>query len=443
VRRIPRPRALEPTLRVRAAQRTPRLRLGLAYLLALTAATVAVVGAHAQPLDGPWRQVLQQQRYRLAQGWSTEYCPRRPADSRSARTLDLTLQGDGTPTWELGGNRRGRAGSHRCLSANPDVRFEAYDPGARRTRCATPAGVATREEEVHELHVQGPAALELRAEYHYRWALEGHTCEAWMSELRRYERTLAEPAVAPAPPPPSPAPVAPAPEPLAAAPSPEEPERSASRAPAPDSRRRSGAEAFELRLAAGEEGPAGSAARGGAAVERRAGQAEAPLGSRRAVWLALLVLLVAAAAAGVVLLRQRAAAAAPERGSGPPPPSSPRTCPECERRLDPDQIFCPYDGTQVGPLRPPSNELEHRICPLCQRAFPADWTHCPDDDLPLLSVFGGGASLAQVPALRLGPGARICPTCGAARPRDQKYCSQDGSPLSPARAPDAAEGEEA
>lgn len=42
-----------------------------------------------------------------------------------------------------------------------------------------------------------------------------------------------------------------------------------------------------------------------------------------------------------------------------------RPCPQCQRPVQEDFVFCPHCGTDLL-----------SACPVCHRAVHADWTHC-------------------------------------------------------------------
>jgi len=391
-------------------------------------------GWAARPLAGPWQQVLLRQRYRLSSAWNDEYCPPRPAQRSSRRPVAVELTGDGG-RYSLRGGRHLRSGSHACISKNPAVKFTGYDAAQRTTRCSTSPQEATREEETHRLVQIDDEHIELRAQFHYLVVLKGHTCEAWMTEVRRFER-----APLPAAPPPEVATPPPAPDAGPATPV----EVAAAEPPAdtpatagvdPQGRRRRSSEGgLELRLQGAKDERGGVASTKGAEELRRYGEVaggRGPVGYLLALALGLLAL--AAGTGGLVwLLRgsgrgaprrppsqgpggadpeehesvQPADAGPPEPGLGdaeraatvvdspPPVPEPPgaaqperQECPDCGRSLPPEARFCPFDGADLLP--PPPEPAACKVCPVCGATYGPRESFCGRDGAPLIRPPGG------------------------------------------------------
>ncbi|MDY0060171.1 MAG: zinc ribbon domain-containing protein [Myxococcota bacterium] len=433
------------------------------------AADVAELG------EGAWRQVLQRQSYRFAPTWSAELCPPRPPDkgSTAARPVQLT----GSTERYLFRSGRDTFGSHDCLSSNPALEFRGYDPASGTTRCQTPDSSATREEEEHRLIRRGEHALEITARFHYHWILKGAVCEAWMDEVRRFERTPPAPPPAPEPPPPPPEVAAPTPPPALTPPA--APTTPAAPPSAPPATRPRESSPSQLTVVLPEQRGGPREIKGGAAVShRRTGSLEAHgvtasrtlvlvgalvglllLGLLASLWLArrarqragldtLLPLEAEHEPAELIMVELPAQAdedppppspAAPAATSPPPGSPAPVTvpadegpaCPRCGRRLPAGARFCPFDGASVptpatDPPSRPALPTFVRICPECQAEYPPEQESCPRDGALLLTVFPlrEPSAPSALPAV-----CKVCPTCDRRYPADISFCGADGTPL--------------
>ncbi|MBM4318369.1 MAG: hypothetical protein FJ125_00035 [Deltaproteobacteria bacterium] len=446
----------------------------LTLLLAIAILLAGHPGAaHGALGAGAWRQTRFSQTYRLAPTWNTEFCPERPTDRHQTRSREFQLSEAG----EHYSFRSGREsfGSHDCLSENPAVKLQSFDPATRTTRCATPESLGTHEIEGHRLIQHADDVLVLRGEYHYFWKLKGHLCEAWMIEERRFERQqAAEPLRAEQTPEPvSPPPQAPeARSPPETAPPATPPEGGTTR-PAREQVPSSGAAArprirehrltFEVLLDEQEERPAG-VQRGGAAIQRRlSGSAEAPVGGSRNVLLLTLGGGVALVLLAVVLLAVRLLRRQQTRPPDPLPerdgsevvffepglpssvagetgqPASPEREAPAAATAATAATAAPATAVAAAPP-PPATAVAATLpspaaaatspsardkvtCPRCGAQLPGDARFCPFDATPLAGpAAAGNEPLAIV---------RICPTCQQQFSAPLEACPADGSPLLP------------
>lgn len=440
----------------------------------------------AAPLAGTWRQTLHSQSYRLAPSWSNEFCPPRPPDRQIARVREFRLDTDGD-RYTL---RSGREvfGSHDCLSENPAVKLQGYDPAARLTRCATPETLGTHEVDSHRLVLRGEDALEIEGEYHFFWKLKGHMCEAWMTELRRFERVAVPEPAEPAPTSEQPEAIPPPPQ----AEQPRAPEPPAQPEPLPAElplrKTRPGQEPGAQALAEPRAAPRPRASaradielprderarqdvrqqRGGAAFQRRqSGNVESPASGN--AWLLFLLAALAASAVAVLpfVLQRRSRQGQPpdqpvlEEGEliffHPEEPEPGRNelpvaqslvkerpavppgivCPRCGTELPPDARFCPFDATPLAASDAASSgqaqqalasrsPLDLRVCPRCQRQYAGALDTCPADGAPLVAILCEARETASV---RTGQAFKVCPLCDARYAPEVSFCGRDGTPL--------------